>query len=159
MVNQPRVTELSLAIIERLNRSGVSCAVLTKGILPLELAELNRFSGANVYGISLVSLDEDFRQRWEPNAADYAGRISALRQLHAAGRLTRVHMEPYPTPNISNQDLREILEAVAFVDSLYFGGWNYNARIVEYAGQQTYYREQSAFVRRFCREHAIRCEF
>jgi DNA repair photolyase len=159
MVNYPMVTELSLSIIERINRSGISCAVLTKGLLPLDLAERPRFSKQNLYGISLVSLDESFRQHWEPNTAPYVARVAALRQLHDAGCLTRVHIEPYPTPNLSNQSLTSVLEAVSFVDSLYFGGWNYNPRVAEYAGRDAFYRQQSACVRRFCYGRDIRCEF
>ena len=64
MMGHPEVGALSLAIIERINQSGISCSILTKGVLPDELANRPRFPADNVYGISLVSLDESFRRRW-----------------------------------------------------------------------------------------------
>lgn len=158
MLGYPEVQAMSLAIIERLNEAGIACSVLTKGILPGDLADPARFPVANTHGISLVSLDEGFRRQWEPGAAPYAKRIAALRQLHAAGRRTLVHIEPYPTPNIIEQDLRVMLEAVAFVDHVFFGGWNYNRRVSDYPGADTFYREQATIVRRFCEMNGIECE-
>ena len=81
-------------------------------MLPPELAELDQ---RNSYGISLVSLDEEFRKKWEPGAAPYQERIDALRYLHSKGMHTWVHMEPYPTPNIISKDLTEILEEISLL--------------------------------------------
>jgi DNA repair photolyase len=158
MAGYPEVQAISLAIIERLNEAGIACSVLTKGILPADLADRARFPVTNTHGISLVSLDEDFRRQWEPGAAPYADRIAALRRLHEAGRQTRVHIEPYPTPNIIEQDLRALLEAVAFVDRVFFGGWNYNHRVTDYPDAVAFYREQVAIVRRFCEMNGIERE-
>jgi len=158
MTGYPEVSALSLRIIEKVNSQGLSCTVLTKGLLPSELGEARRFSRENVYGISLVSLNEDFRTRWEPKSAPYAERIAGLRRLQDQGCVTRVHIEPYPTPNILRQDLDEILQAARFADALYFSGWNYNPLVKRYAGHREFYREQSARVRRFCREHGLEYE-
>jgi DNA repair photolyase len=155
MVGYPEVTATSLAIIERLNAHGVRASVLTKGVLPLELGEA-RFDRGNTLGISLVSLDEGFRERFEPGAAPYRERIAALERLHAAGRRTLVHIEPYPTPNIVRQEIGSLLEAVAFVDELYFGAWNYSSLAGAYVRRDSFYREQARAVRAFCRERRIR---
>jgi DNA repair photolyase len=155
MVGYPEVTATSLALIERLNAHGVRASVLTKGILPLELAEA-RFDRDNTLGISLVSLDEGFRARFEPGAAAYRERIAALERLHAAGCRTLVHIEPYPTPNVVRQEIKPLLEAVAFVDELYFGGWNYSPLPGAFGDRDGFYREQARAVRAFCREHRIR---
>lgn len=48
------IRDLSLEIIELLNNYNIKVTVLTKGILPSELADLSR---DNEYGISLVSLN------------------------------------------------------------------------------------------------------
>lgn len=154
MAGYPEVTALSLALIERLNAHGVRASVLTKGILPAELAGA-QFDRANTLGISLVSLDEHFRRRFEPGAAPYRERIAALESLHAAGCRTLVHMEPYPTPNIVRQEVGPLLEAVAFVDELYFGGWNYSPLPGAPAEAEAFYRSQGRIVRAFCDQHRI----
>ena len=156
MVGYPEVSALSLGIIERLNARGVRASALTKGLLPHDLADEPRFRRDNTLGISLVSLDESFRRKFEPGAAPYADRIAALRRLHDAGCHTLVHIEPYPTPNVIKQEITSLLEAVGFVDELFFGGWNYNALTGEYPGREQFYREQGRIVRAFCRDHRIR---
>jgi DNA repair photolyase len=157
MVGWPEIISLSLRIIEKINACGLACDVLTKGILPREFAEA-RFGRGNRYGISIVSLDETFRRRWEPGAAPYADRIRALRFLHDKGCSTYAHIEPYPTPNIIKQDLDGLLEAVAFVDDLYFGEWNYNPAAGTYPDRAGFYAQQARKVRAFCRKHGINCE-
>ena len=155
MVEHPEIQALSLAIIERLNQSRIAVSVLTKGRLPDALADSRRFPSDNTYGISLVSIDEVFRREWEPGAAPAAERVAALRRLHEAGRRTLAHMEPYPTPGIFEQDLHEVLASVAFVDEIYFSGWNYNPRVSEERGARTFYARASHVVRQFCARHGI----
>jgi DNA repair photolyase len=154
MAGYPEVAAASLALVESLNRHGVRASVLTKGVLPAELAQ-PRFDRRNTLGISLVSLDEGFRRRFEPGAAPYRERIASLAQLHAAGCRTLVHIEPYPTPSIVRQDLAPLLEAVAFVDELYFGGWNYSSLPGDRAARERFYGEQARIVRAFCHSHQI----
>ena len=158
MVGHPEVEALSLAIIERLNRSGIPCSLLTKGRLPAALADRRRFPCDNTHGISLVSLDDGFRREWEPGAAPHAERIAALRRLHDAGCRTLVHIEPYPTPSVFEQDLSEILAEVKFVDRMFFGGWNYSPRVGRDRAAEAFYLRQSSTVREFCAQHGIDCE-
>jgi DNA repair photolyase len=158
MVGYPEVRSLTLSIVELLNRYRIPCSLLTKGALPIALADRTRFSAENTHGISLVSLDEGFRRRWEPGAAPYADRIAALKALHDAGRRTLVHIEPYPTPNILSQDVTVLLEAVSFVDHVHFSRWNYNAKVIAYSDAERFYEEQAAVVRRFCEHRHIDCD-
>jgi DNA repair photolyase len=158
MVGHPEIEALSLAIVDRLNRSGIPVSLLTKGRLPAALADKRRFPCDNTHGISLVSRNEEFRRQWEPGAAPAAERVAALRHLHEAGRRTLVHMEPYPTPGVLEQDLVEVLGGLEFVDHLYFSGWNYNPRVSREPGSEEFYRRVSDAVRRFCVRHGIGCE-
>jgi DNA repair photolyase len=157
MVGWPQIQAMSLRIIEKINAHGLNCDVLTKGVLPKELAG-KALSKENRYGISLVSLDEGFRKHWEPGAAPYADRIKALRYLHNKGFPTYAHIEPYPTPNILAQDFDALLEAVAFVDSIYFGGWNYSPVAGKYPDREGFYAELARKAKAFCRTRGIDCE-
>jgi DNA repair photolyase len=148
MYGYPEVTELTLRLIEVINSYEISCSILTKGIIPLELADSLRFTQNNTLGISLVSLSEEFRMKWEPGAAPYTSRIGALREMHNLGCTTLVHIEPYPTPNIIGQDLNKLLMAVDFADEIWFGRWNYNNIVKQYPDHKKFYDEQSAIVRR-----------
>jgi DNA repair photolyase len=152
MFQHPEVQALCLDSIRMINAAGIPCIVLTKGILPVELAKLDE---RNRYGISLVSLDEEFRRRWEPGASPYQDRIAALQELHEKGKRTWVHMEPYPTPNLAAQNIDEILEAVKFTDQLDFGGLNYNSIIQQFPDAGSFYQAMRNRVAAFCADNGI----
>ena len=148
MYGYDEVSQMSIAIIEKLNAAGIKCTALTKGILPIELAQ---FSHENEYGITLVSLDEGFREEMEPNTASYKDRIAALRALHDAGCKTWVSIEPYPTPNFIEQDLNDILEAIGFCDKIIFGRLNYNKQVSEYKDHKDYFNKLAEQVIAYCK--------
>ena len=89
----------------------------------------------------------------EPGAAPIAERLSALKALHEAGCKTWVSIEPYPTPNIIQQDLAAILEAVSFVDKIIFGRMNYSKETSSYKEHKRFYNECAQKVIEFCTEH------
>ncbi len=152
MYGVEEIVALSLAAVRKLNDAGIKCTVLTKGLLPIELAEL---SPENEYGITLVSLAENFRARYEPGAAPYAERLASLKALHQAGCHTWISMEPYPTPNLIEQDLPALLEAVSFVDKIIFGRTNYNTEVSHYHGLKNFYNDCVATVIAFCESYGI----
>ena len=148
MYGYDEVSRMSIEIIKKLNGAGIKCTALTKGILPIELADL---SPENEYGITLVSLDEGFRKEMEPNTAPYRERIAALRALHDAGCKTWVSIEPYPTPNFIEQDLNKILEAISFCDKIIFGRLNYNKKVSEYKDHKAYFNKLAEQVLAYCK--------
>ncbi len=152
MEGYPEVSEMSIAAIKRLNQSGIKCTTLTKGILPAELTELDL---RNEYGITLVTLDEHFREEYEPGSARLADRLNALRYLHEHGCRTWVSVEPYPTPNFVKQDLLPILEAISFTDRIIFGRLNYNKRVSEYENAKQFFNDEASKVICFCKERHI----
>lgn len=152
MNGYPEVGATSIAAIRKLNNAGIRCTTLTKGILPLELAQL---SPENEHGITLISLDESYREKMEPGAAPYADRLAALRALHDAGCRTWVSIEPYPTPNLIEQDLQNILDAVRFVDKIIFGRTNYCKEVSAYKQHKSFYNRLAAQVTEFCEQHGI----
>lgn len=154
MKGYPEVSRMSLAAIRKLNDTGIKCTTLTKGLLPIELAEL---STENEHGITLITLDEEYREQMEPGAVSCADRLAALKALHDAGCKTWVSVEPYPTPNMIEQDLHEILEAVSFTDKIVFGKMNYSKVANSYERHKFFYNECAAEVISFCQKHSISC--
>ena len=152
MNGYPEVSQMSISAIRKLNEAGIKCTTLTKGLLPAELAGL---SHENEHGITLVSLDEAYRERIEPGAVPYEQRLAALRALHETGCRTWVSIEPYPTPNMIEQDLNKILEAVSFVDRIVFGRTNYSKEANTYEQHKHFYNQCAAEVITFCKKHKI----
>ena len=152
MYKQDEICEMSLAVLRKANAYNIKCSVLTKGVLPIELMELSK---NNEYGITLVSLDEEYRKEYEPGAAPIKDRIIALKRLHDAGCKTWVSIEPYPTPNIINQDLFEILEAISFVDKIIFGRLHYNKVVSQYKDNKEFYNACAKNVIDFCEQNNI----
>ena len=150
MYEQEEVSDLTLRIIERLNKDNIRCTILTKGIFPKELANVDKYGKNNEYSITLVSLNQKFKNNFEPFSAPYESRIEALKYLHDQGLRTWVSMEPYPTPNLSKQDLPEILEKISFVDKIIFGKLNYNAQVSNYQDNKRFYEECANTVIDFC---------
>ena len=99
MYKYPQVLDLTLKIIERLNKDNIRCTVLTKGIYPQDLIDTKKYGEKNEYAITLVSLDQNFKKNYEPYSAPYKQRVDSLKYLHQQGLKTWVSMEPYPTPN------------------------------------------------------------
>lgn len=157
MYKQKEISDLTLKIIKRLNNDNIRCTVLTKGIYPKELADVEKYGKNNEYAITLVSLDEGFKKRFEPGAAPYEARVKSLRYLHDHGLKTWISMEPYPTPNIVEQDLKKILKEINFVDKIIFGKLNYNVDASQSVYQQSkeFYEEQAQAVVNFCRSRGI----
>ena len=152
MYNYQEIATMSIAAIRKLNSSNIKCTVLTKGILPIELAEC---SLDNEYGITLISLDEEYRKRMEPGSAPYTERIQALRALSERGCKTWVSIEPYPTPNLIEQDLSMILESVAFSDRIIFGRTNYSKEVSAYKKHKEFYNRCAKQVIEFCNKRGI----
>lgn len=150
MFRYPEICDMSIKLIRILNESDISCTALTKGVFPAELLDTDR--AMNRYGITLISLNEDFRIEYEPGSAPYEMRLASLRQLHDAGFKTWVSIEPYPTPNILEQDFDEILNAISFVDRIIFGKLNYNPLVTKFPDRKNFFTTLAYRVIEFC-EH------
>ena len=152
MYGYDEIKAMSIAAIKKLNDADIKCTVLTKGILPEELSAL---SGVNEYGITLVSLDERFRQTYEPQTASFEDRIKALKKLHDLGCKTWVSIEPYPTPNIIEQNIDTVLNCISFCDKIIFGRLHYSKKVSEYRTFAQFYNETAKRVIRYCEDSGI----
>ena len=165
----PEIKELTLEIIERLNREGIKVTTLTKGFYPDEILDKKRFLQTNEYGITLVSLNKDFKKEYEPFSAPYEKRIESLKKLTKAGLRTWVSMEPYPTPKLPKlnetgaEHIEKILERIKFVKKIIFGKLNYS-RLNYYNGNysqvwensEDFYKEMARKVINFCKKNNIK---
>jgi DNA repair photolyase len=167
------VQELTLEILDLLKLEDIKYKVLTKGVYPVdEIKQIERKnsrknyeilllpenkkmfdigSKTNEYGISLVSLDENFRKRWEPGASPYKERLEALKELAKHGFYTYIYMEPLHPDNISIQEFERLLENVSFVKKIYFGSWQYNRNFKD----KTKYVQYIELIRQFCEDKNI----
>lgn len=152
MCGYQEVCDMSYDILKLLNENGIKCSVLTKGLLSEKLSNLSK---KNEYGITLVSLNENFRKEMEPQSADFERRIACLEDLHNKGFKTWVSIEPYPTPNIIEQDVHEILDKIKFTDKIIFGRLNYNKKVTEYKQHKDFYNKCASEVIEFCNQNNI----
>lgn len=126
------IAEATLGIIRAINEHGVPVTVLTKGIYP-EI-DVRSLHPDNHYGITVVSLSEDFRKDWEPGTPPVSDRIAGLRRIAERAAWTWVSVEPYPTPNIDPTASRitPLLGELDFADKFIFGGLNYTPAVSQY---------------------------
>lgn len=157
MYKQPEVINLTLKIIEKLNKNNIRCTVLTKGIYSKELLNKEKYGSSNEYGITVVSLDENFKKLYEPYSSPILKRIESLKKLHDAGLKTWISIEPYPTPNIVEQDLNNLLSKISFVDKIIFGKLNYNVLASQYKESKKFYNDCAIIVQNFCNQNNIDC--
>jgi len=160
----PQVKELTLKIIEKLNSEGIKVTILTKGLYPKEILDKKRFLQNNEYGITLVSLDKDFKKRFEPFSASYKVRIESLRKLAENGLNTWVSMEPYPTPELDETaaNIEKILKNISFANKIIFGKFNYRKivptkkTLAVWKNNIEFYEEMVKKVISFCEKNAIK---
>lgn len=158
MYGYDEIAKMSLEAIRLLNANGIKCTVLTKGILPIELADKELYPMENEYGITLISLDEKYREKMEPGAAPYAERLAAMKMLSDKGCKTWVSMEPYPTPNLIEQELHDILLTISFTNKIIFGRTNYCTEVSKgYPNNKNFYNEKAYEVLDFCAKNGIAC--
>lgn len=153
MNNYSDIINSSVHIIKKLNQNGIVCSALTKGKIPY--LKLEDTSKKNMFGITLISLNENYRENFEPGSAKYVDRINSLKEMKKMGFKTWASIEPYPTPNIFKQDIEPILGSINFVDKIIFGRLNYNKKTSEYKDCKQFYNQMAQKVINFCKQHNI----
>jgi len=161
----PEIKSMTLKIIEKLNKEGIKVTTLTKGIYPDEILDTDKFSPENEYGITLVSLNDEFKKEFEPFSAPYEARIDSLKRLSDNGLETWVSIEPYPTPCLDKQagNILNLLEKISFVDKIIFGKLNYR-RLSEakinsgkiWRNNNDFYKAMAHEVISYCRKNNIK---
>ena len=151
------IKNLTLRIIERLNRKRIKVTTLTKGYYPIEILD-NKFQSNNEYGVTLVSLNKKFKEEFEPFSAPYKTRIESLKKLHESGLKTWVSIEPFPTPNLDETaiNIDSLLNEIGFVDKIIFGKMNYNIKSTRFFNSKDFYEATALKVIRFCDKNDIK---
>lgn len=110
--------EVTRACIRQLTEHNVTFSVLTKSSLILrDLDILKDARKIASVGVSLSTLDESIRRRFEPGASSIQDRLNTLKEFHENGVATYVFIGPI-LPLIT--DPQPIIEAVApFVDAVW----------------------------------------
>lgn len=93
----------------------------------------------------------------EPGAAPINKRIQYLKNLNKKGCKTWVSMEPYPLPNLIEQNLMDILKEIRFVDKIIFDRTNYGKEVSAYQDHREFYNHCAEQVITFCNENDIDC--
>lgn len=108
-------------------------------------------------GISIVSLDEGFREVWEQHTASYSFRLHLLEMLEGTGQMGWASMEPYPPSAIHKQPIQPLLERLKEVGCrlIVFGKWNYDKRASTEEARQEY-ADNVAVLTDFCKSNSIR---
>jgi three-Cys-motif partner protein len=152
----PEVFDLTMRIIDRLNKEKIKVTTLTKGYYPIDIIQ-NNFLKDNEYGITLVSLSESFKNNFEPFSAPYGIRIDSLKKLHEVGLKTWVSIEPFPTPNLDEtaMNIENLLQKISFVNKIIFGKLNYNVQSSRYKDNDVFYGDAAAKVIGFCKKNNI----
>lgn len=153
MYGYKEIADLTIDIIEKLNKNGLKCTVKTKQKLP---NNINYLSKDNEFGITLVSLNEDFRREYEPGSSPYLERINSLRNLHDNGFKTFVSIDPYPTPNVINQDYNDLLKAISFVDKIIFGMPQLDSEENKVEEYKKFYKDLTNKTIEYCNKNYIR---
>jgi len=159
----PEIKELTLEIIEKLNREGIKVTTLTKGFYPDDILNNRYLLKTNEYGITLVSLNENFKKQFEPYSAPYEKRIESLKRLAEKGLSTWVSMEPYPTPELDVQsaNIEDILKHISFVKKIIFGKLNYrrltgNNATSQWKNNNDFYKMTVEKLIKFCEKNKIK---
>lgn len=145
---------LTLDLIKMINDYGIPVTTLSKGLYPLEVDNLSK---ENQYGITLVSLDAKFKNRFEPYSSPYRKRIESLKNLSRKGLKTWVSIEPYPTPNLDPtvNNIKDLLTEIQFVDKIIFGRINYNIESGYFKDDINFYKKTASIVKEFCNSRGI----
>jgi len=129
--------------------------LLDQGVTVATCSKLD-FSNFDVkHGMTIVSLDQDFWKKFEPNTLPPNLRIADLEHCKCTGEYVWVSMEPYPPSAIYKQNLKALLEELAFVDLIVFGKWNYDKRATTEEARREY-AENVKVITDFCKEQDIR---
>ena len=107
-----RLTRQALNIVLA---NGLKSQILTKGCADLIQDDIELMKRAETHlGITLTFIDDEQRQKWEPNASTVDDRIEIIKNAHKAGLYTWVSLEPVIDPEQTLHLIRKIHKYVHY---------------------------------------------
>ena len=121
-------THTTTSVLQLFLHHKVPTAILTKGgsraLRDIDL--MKKFGRLLKFGSTLTFVDDDLRQKWEPNASETMDRLEVLQEMHEAGIKTWASIEPVIDPI---ESLAAIALSVPFCDEYRVGKLNHNAQL------------------------------
>lgn len=171
--------EVTRRCLKQLLRFDFPISIQTKSSLILrDLDLLQQFSQVDV-GVTITTLDENFRKVFEPRAASVPERLVTLEQLSAHGIATWIFLGPI-LPSITDQDLKGLIKAAMkanvqeiIIDKLRLkaGIWKRmvhglkqtNTELIEVFrqtlwGNSPYFTNVGDEIKHLCNNYGIRCQ-
>lgn len=106
----PAVLELSYDVLQLLFSKNIGVAFLSKGVIPENTMELLLAHAGNVRAqVGIITLDENIRSLFEPNAASIDSRVGQTAKLIAGGIIVEARLDPI-LPGIT--DTHEVLHSL-----------------------------------------------
>ena len=111
----PEIQEIARKILLILLQRGIETAFLTKGKIEEETWRiLERYSSLVFAQIGLISVHDEIRQIFEPNAASVTQRLDQIKRLNSFGINTSVRLDPIlPAITDSSEDFSQICAATS----------------------------------------------
>lgn len=103
--------DLTRKILQKLLQYQFHITVLTKSKLVLRDINIFRHFKECEIGMTIITLDETVRERFEPNASKIFERLDTLRILHEVGVKTYVFIGPF-LPYISEETINELANQI-----------------------------------------------
>lgn len=110
-----RKERLTRQALEIVYKYGLKNQILTKGSTDLIQTDLDLMKKANTHlGITLSFIDDEKRQKWEPNASPVSDRLEILERANKAGVFTWISLEPVIDPAQALNLIRKANKYVKF---------------------------------------------
>jgi len=115
---------LTREVVKTLKQNDLPFTILTKSHHVID--DINLFKGYDKcrVGLTVVTLDDMFRQLLEPHASTIAERIEALKQLKGAGISTYCSVEPIMPDKHVSHPIAIVDRLKDYVNLFEFGIWN-----------------------------------
>jgi DNA repair photolyase len=138
-------------IIKLIKAAGANVSILTKGGMRA-VRDFDLYGKGDSFGCTLTFHNDEWRKRFEPNAAEVWERYQVLGAAHKAGIKTWASLEPVIIP----EETLNIIRAIHFdIDLFKVGKWNHDtkANLIDW---KKFGNEAESLLRQYGKEYYIK---